>query len=751
MPNSVRSAFVEIENDPTVVHVERIPGRSARYGHLSPPLPRTLAEWIDRDAIRLYSHQTEAIETIRDGRDLVMTTPTASGKTLAFTLPVVERLILDPDATALYLYPTKALANDQLRIMQMISTAIRYDLRPAVYDGDTPVAVRPGIRNRSRIVLSNPYELHHVLPWHAKWHRFLAGLRIVVVDEAHRYRGIFGSHIALLFRRLRRICRSHGSDPQFFLSTATLANPVEFARALIGRHAALIDESGAPRSTREFIFSNPAASGERSTLAQAKQVFLECVERNLQTLCFASSRRGAEMIGLWAREESRDPTAIATYRAGYRAEERREIERGLKEGRLRGVVSTNALELGIDIGGLDAVVIAGYPGSVTATWQQAGRAGRSGGAALTVLVANEGPLDQYYMHHPEAFFSGPLEHACLDPGNPTVLAGHLLCAAAELPLTDMDIALFGEGLRDHLVPLEAHHLLRATPYGHVYCGKGRAVEAVNLAGDRDDRFTVLSDGHVIETLDRHHAYREAHPGAILLHQGESFRITGMDLEARCCTAEPIEVDYQTRPLFSTIISPGSVDQEHRFGDLVVRVGEVSVLQEFSGYRVRRYGETIAIMPLTLPPLCFETIGCWWAFPPNLVRELTANALDPEGSLHGAEHALIGCFPIHLLCDRNDIGGFSTLRFSASSRSEDEGRPVICIYDAAEGGAGLARTSASIIDGIARTARAVVSDCSCESGCPSCIYSPKCGNDNQPLDKQGTVTVLDTLVRLTTSA
>ena len=305
------------------------------------------------------------------------------------------------------------------------------------------------------------------------------------------------------------------------------------------------------------------------------------------------------------------------------------------------------------------------------------------------------------------------------------------------------------GSRPLLGPLRDHHLLRATPYGHVYCGPGRAVDAVDLAGGADDRFTVVADGHLLETLDRDHAYREAHPGAVLLHQAETYRVTAMDLEARECTAELVDVDYQTAPLFSTAITPGAPDGEHRHGALAVRTGEVTVVQEFGGYRVRRYGETLAVLPLELPPLSFETTGCWWTFPPDLPGTLAAAGLDPAGALHGAEHALIACLPLHLLCDRADLGGFSTLRFS-SAGAEGDGCPAICLYDGAAGGAGLARTAAALLPAAAATARALVADCPCDDGCPSCIYSPRCGNDNQPLDRAGTVAVLDELLRLSTT-
>ncbi|KAF5043626.1 ATP-dependent RNA helicase DbpA [anaerobic digester metagenome] len=735
--------------DPGVAHVEFLQGSGATYARPGDPLPSPLAAWLERDGIQLYTHQARAIEEVRGGCDVVMTTPTASGKTLAFTLPVLERLIEEPGSTALYLYPTKALANDQLRALKEIEKATRFTTHPAVYDGDTPPQARPEIRNRSRIILSNPYELHHVLPWHAKWHRFLSGLRVVVVDEAHRYRGIFGSNVALLIRRLRRICWHHGSDPHFILSTATLANPEEFAEGLTGRLATLIEKSGAPQGSRRFVFINPRTSGGASMLSEAKRVFLDCMDEGLQTLCFAPSRKTAELLVAWAREELEDPGQVATYRAGYLPEERRQIERGLKEGHLRGVVTTNALELGIDVGGLDAVVIAGYPGSISATWQQAGRAGRTGEPALTVLVANEGPLDQYYMSHPHEFFGHPHEHAVLDPSNPAVLAGHLLCAAAELPISDLDPPLFGSGLSPLLEPLAAHHLLRETPWGYIYSGRGRAVDVVDLAGIDEERFTVTAASRILETLDRGQAYREAHPGAILLHQGETYRVTSMDLETRCCTAEPVEVDYHTQPIYTTSITPGATDDERVFGDLAVRTGEVTVVQGFPGYRIRRLGVTTAVLPLELPPLSFETIGCWWTVAPGLVPELADAGTDPAGSLHGAEHALIGVLPLHVLCDRNDVGGFSTLRFSLTGHPGD-GQPGICMYDSQPGGTGLARKTADLLPEIVASALELVQDCPCEAGCPSCIYSPRCGNGNQPLDKRGTAIILKAMLESATT-
>ncbi len=386
------------------------------------------------------------------GKSVIITTPTASGKTLAFNLPVFECLEKDPDTRALYLYPTKALSNDQLETLEQMAQFTGIPARPAIYDGDTPQSKRPAIRENSRIIISNPHELHQVLSWHAKWRPFFTNLKFIVIDEAHRYRGVFGSHIALLLRRLMRLCHFYGSEPQFILSTATLANPLEFAEKLTGVKFELVDEDGSPHGMKHFVLYNPFFDGigERSTYQETKDLLVSCVKDQLQTLCFTGSRKMAELVTLWAREDARRSSArlaesISAYRAGYLPEERRVIEHQLKEGSMKGVVSTNALELGIDIGSLDAVIIAGYPGTMMSTRQQAGRAGRKGGESLAVLVAMANPLDQYFMHHPHHFFSRSHEHAIIDTENPYIVSGHLLCAAAELPLRDdTDRKYFGE-------------------------------------------------------------------------------------------------------------------------------------------------------------------------------------------------------------------------------------------------------------------------------------------------------------------
>ena len=724
-----------------IAAVRTIEGREAAYGSLERPLSPRLSQMLNERDIRLYTHQCRAIEECRQGGSLILTTPTASGKTLGFSLPVLERLEAEPAATALFIYPTKALARDQMKVLLDLEAASGIQTWPAVYDGDTPQGKRPRIRNQSRIVITNPYELHQVLPWHYKWSRFLAGLQFVVIDEAHRYRGVFGSSIALLLRRLERICRGYRRTPQYLLSTATLANPQEFGELLTGHPCRLIESNGAPQQKRHVVLYNPYAPGETgSTITAAAEVMLAAVRQDLQTLCFAQSRKTAEVIAAVAKEYLHqagegDRYALAAYRAGYLPSERRELEDRLHQGQLHGLTTTSALEVGIDIGSLDAVVLCGYPGTMIATWQQIGRAGRREVPSVATVIAQQGPLDQYYMHHPEAFFSAPHEQAILDLGNPAIVSGQLLCAAAELPLTDDDQDLFGPLFTPLTTALVRKRLLAETGSGLVYAGRQRATEAVRLDGLSGDLFRVITGGRVLETLDRHQAYREAFTGAILLHQGETFAVTAMDPENPDISVEPIDVEYTTRPLHTTAITAGTVSSTVTFPGLIVETGEVTVQENFTGYQVRQYGEVLATHPLDLPPLVFQTRGVSLKFSKTLLVDLAGADLDPGGALHGAEHALIAVMPVHLLCDRQDIGGVSMVI------APETGGPLICIYDGCPGGAGLTTRVPSLLGKLAAMAEELVASCPCTEGCPACIHSPKCGNDNSPLDKQGTVMVL----------
>jgi DEAD/DEAH box helicase domain-containing protein len=731
-----------------VVHIETSEASPPRYGRLERPLSPAVEVFLSQSGIRLYSHQCEAINASRSGKNIILTTPTASGKTLAFNIPVFEALESDSASRALYLYPTKALANDQVIPLEQLTRFTGIIANAAIYDGDTPQSKRAAIREKSRVILSNPYELHQVLCWHAKWRPFLAGLKFIVVDEAHRYRGVFGSHIAFVIRRLLRLCRYYGSEPRFILSTATLANPCEFARNLTGQDFVCIDEDGSPHGKTHFVLYNPffTGIGEKSVHSETKDLLVSSIKEDLQTLCFTGSRKMAELVTLWAREGARLSSvsladSIAAYRAGFLPEERRSIERQLKDGSMKGVVSTNALELGIDIGGLDAVIIAGYPGTMMSTRQQAGRAGRKGGEALAVLVAGANPLDQYFMKHPASFFSRSHEHAIIDPKNPYILSGHLLCAAAELPLNgDRDRLFFSDSMDEFLAELESHDLVRNTSRGWVYTGRGRAAEAVRLDGLPGETFRIVCKGRLLETMDRGQAYREAHKGAIMLHQGETYLVNEMDLETHTCRVTETDVDYYTQPMKEVDLVIIETLATKEVNGTKCSFGDVEVTEHFTGYKIKRKDTIIGVEPLSIPPLSFRTKAFWFVPSPHIEKRINLTESDFAGGLHGAEHAIIALMPLHVMCDRWDIGGLSCASYG------ETGEPIIFVYDACEGGIGLAEKAYDVLFALLTSAYELVRDCSCEDGCPSCIFSPKCGNDNQPLDKRVTSQILGELCR-----
>ena len=733
-----------------MVHTETTGPVPPRYGTLELPLGDTLESYISQHRIRLYSHQCDTINRIRSGKNVIITTPTASGKTLAFNLPVFEGLEGNSEARALYLYPTKALSNDQLATLEQMAQFTGISARPAIYDGDTPQSRRAAVRENSRIVISNPHELHQVLAWHAKWRPFFSHLKFIVIDEAHRYRGVFGSHIALLLRRLVRLCHFYGSAPQFILSTATLANPLEFAGKLTGLPFELVDEDGSSHGRKHFVLYNPFYDGigERSTYQETKDLLVSCVKKDLQTLCFTGSRKMAELVTLWAREDARRSSehlaeSISAYRAGYLPEERRIIERQLKEGTMKGVVSTNALELGIDVGSLDAVIIAGYPGTMMSTRQQAGRAGRKGDDSLAILVAFANPLDQYFMHHPQHFFNRSHEHAVIDTGNPYIVSGHLLCAAAELPLREtLDREYFGEKFPELLSELASSDLIRKTSRGWVYSGRGRAAEAVRLDGIPGSTFRILCHGRLLETMDRAQAYREAHKGAIMLHQGETYVVNEMDLETHTSRVTETEVDYYTQPLKEVDLSIIEILETRMIHGVRCAFGDVEVTEQYTGYKIKRKDTIIGVEPLDLPMITFRTKAFWFISAPDTEQRIARSNLDLAGGLHGAEHAIIALMPLHVMCDRWDIGGLSSPAFGENCE------PTVFVYDGYEGGIGLAEKAYELLPALFLSAHELVRDCGCDEGCPSCIYSPKCGNDNQPLDKEAAVMILRDLCAFT---
>ena len=741
-----------------ITHIERIPPRAAVWADLERPLAPRLREVLASQGVeRFYTHQARAIDAARDGRHVIVATGTASGKTLCYNVPVLEALVADPLARALYLYPTKALAQDQLRVLEGLTAPLR-SARVMTYDGDTPQGSRARVRRTASIVLSNPDMLHvGILPNHQTWAPFFRHLRYVVVDEAHVYRGVFGSHLANVLRRLRRVCALHGSNPRFILSSATIGNPGAHAAQLIGEAAAVVDDDGAPRGPRRFVLWNPpmldAARGRRASInTEATRLLAEMVKETLRNITFTRARKVAELILLYARDALRErpdlTERITAYRGGYTPKERREIERRLFAGELLAVTATNALELGIDVGELDATILVGYPGSIASTWQQAGRAGRGHRAALAVLIGQDDPLDQYLMRHPEALFARPHEQALVDPGNPYVLRGHLACAADEYPLTPEDEALFGPGLGGVVDELVEEGALEPRQGRWYYVGEEYPSRRVSIRSTSSDRYLLLDetrDHEVLEEVDAATAFIRIYPGAIYLHRAESYLITRLDIPRRLAFARAVDADYYTQPREANEVHIiRSIDARPagaEAGAVAPFFGEVRVTQQVIGFRRRRqYTEqVIDEQPLDLPPYSYETQALWFEVPEAIQREVVYAGLDFGGGLHAVEHAMIGVLPLLAMCDRGDIGGLST------PAHPDTDRPQVFVYDGYPGGVGLARRGFEAIGELWRRTLEAVSECPCEAGCPSCVQSPNCGSNNEPLDKAAAVLILQRLL------
>lgn len=748
-----------------IAHREWLHPQSARYGSLEPPPPARLREALAELGItRLYSHQAQAFEAARRGEHVGVLTATASGKTLCYQLPLLEAALADPRARGLLLFPTKALAQDQLRKLEALLRAAPL-LRAGIYDGDTPQAERAGLRASANLLLSNPDMLHvGVLPNHQRWARFFANLRYVVIDEAHVYRGVFGSNVALLLRRLRRLCDEYGSRPQFICCSATIANPQEHLQTLIGAPVTLVDDDGAPRGSREFVFWNPppihrqAAAGEqqqvpqagekhksdgatrRSTNAETTALFSTLVRAGIKTLTFTRARKIAELMLRYvqdalAKEAPELVGRVASYRAGYLPAQRRKIEQALADDELLGVISTNALELGVDIGGLDAVLLNGYPGTVASTWQQVGRAGRSGGHSLAVLVALEDPIDQFYMRHPEQFFGRSHEHARVNLENPYILADHLRCAAYEKPLSRDDERYFGAELAVLVNELSAEGLLRLRQ-GRAYAPiASYPAEEVNIRSSSSQQFELIDvsqGGKLIERVDAARALYELHPGAVYLHQGEEYLVTDLDLAQQRASARPASVSYYTQPRDVTDIQVLERLRERPLGPTSICFANVDVTRTIVGYRRKAHYSEIMLgaYELDLPPQSFATQAVFLTLPRPICQRVLTACGDLPGALHALEHAMIGMLPIFALCDRWDIGGVST------ALHPDTGQATIFIYDGIPGGVGITELGYEQLEAWLGSTLHLLAECPCESGCPSCVHSPKCGNGNQPLDKGG---------------
>ncbi|MGZ7108199.1 MAG: DEAD/DEAH box helicase [Methanobacterium sp.] len=735
-----------------VEHIETLKPQEAVYGKTKGILPQFINNYLRQNNITLYKHQSEVIDLLRKGENVIITTPTASGKTLSFNIPIFEKLTNNKDATALYIYPAKALANDQLISMKELEKYCGMDLNPAVYDGDTSKEEKRKIRKISRIIVTNPYELHNVLPWHHQWEKFLSNLEYIVIDEAHKYRGVFGSNVAFLIRRFLRICNYYGSNPQFVLSTATLANPEEFSQKLVGAKFNLIKEDGSPKGKKHFIFYNPYYDGVGKTTihVESQNLFQLFLLNNLQTLCFTTSRKMAELIARRSQKEiveidQKLAQRISAYRAGYLAKDRRKIENGLKSGSLRGVTATNALELGIDIGSLDSVIISGYPGTLMSTWQQAGRAGRGTDDSIVTFVGFQNPLDQYFMKHPQIFFDKPHEHAIIDLSNPNIIRGHLMCAANEMPLNQDLIKIDFEGdVGEHIKVLSDEKQIAKSGSKWAYSGSGYPPFKVNLGNLSSEIFKVYHKGRILETMDKRQAYNEAHQGAVLINKGETYIVHDFNLARNTIKVVKKDVNSHTSVLKDIDIKVLKEINQKTVGGIKISFGELRVSEHYLKYKVMEKSKVVSVRNLKLPPIQFKTKGMWFTLPENLKEGIKCAISGKEvfeGGIHGVEHAMIAIIPFHVMCDRFDIGGVST------PNHEHTKMATIFIYDGYEGGIGLTGKAFDLIEEITRMTHELVRDCTCEEGCPACIYSPKCGNDNKPLNKEGTLFILNQMLDL----
>lgn len=737
--------------DDRIVHTRDIP---QRFEHES-----DWPEWVDEElrhathAIgvdRPWRHQVEAAQAARDGEDVVIATPTASGKSLGFWLPVLESIQTTREglrtSSAIYIAPTKALAADQLTKLEQL---IVRGVRPAAYDGDTSQAAKDWARRHANIIFTNPDMLHRgILPQHERFARLFKSLRFIIIDEAHRYRGVFGSHVALILRRLLRIAAHYGAHPVVIGASATMAQPdAAFAR-LTGRPAHPVTEDASPRAAGSFALWEPPVSPDgdrRSGLAEAADVLTDAMCAGFRSIAFIASRRGSEALASTVREQvgAVDDSLtgkVAAYRGGYLAEERRTLEAALRSGRLLAVASTNALELGIDISGLDLVIISGWPGTLASLWQQAGRAGRAGQKWMAVFIARDDPLDTYVVHHPEVIFDAPVDSGVIDPGNPYVLSGHLCAAAAEVPLTPADLTHFPDNAAKVVDDLVEQKMLRARPAGWFWAKDMPATDLADIRGTGGGQFRLVeaSTGTLLGTVDEAGAHTGAHPGAVYTHQGTDFLVADLDLDERVAFIERAEVDYTTQPRSTTEISiVDTASQRTLPSGVTVASGTVDVTDEVIAYRMRakRGGAIIAEHDLDLPERTLRTSAVWWAIPQALLEETEVLKADLPGAVHAAEHASIGLLPLFAGCDRWDIGGVSTALHA------DTGMATVFVYDGLAGGAGFSERGSEVIEEWLGATRDAIAACECVDGCPSCVQSPKCGNGNEPLDKAAALRLL----------
>ncbi len=728
-------ADVGAGDDGGEVRVVRVPAREADYHTLTPPLPAALAEALDGMGIsELYTHQAEAISSIRDGCHTVVVTGTASGKSLCYQLPLLEALIEDPDATTLMLFPTKALSQDQLRAFTRLTDAVDgfgKRVLAGTYDGDTSAHTRRKLRDQGGVILTNPDMMHvGILPYHSRWHRFLEKLRYVVIDEMHTYRGIFGSHVAQVIRRFRRVLDHYGITPTFVFCSATIGNPGELAERLIGEDVHVVDRDGSPTGPRTFVFWNPPYRDEtrmerRSSNLEGQRWLSELVKRGIPTIVFTRTRVAAELIYRYATEtlskEGRAlPTRISPYRGGYLPRERREIERKLFSGELLGVVSTNALELGIDVGSLDAAVLVGFPQTVASTLQRAGRAGRGAQESLVVIAAYNEPADQYLVRRPSNILDRSPEHAVVDTENPYILASQLSCAASELPLGEADERYFGKSLVAIADALEEEELLKRLRENWYWSGDDFPAARVNLRNISDDTFTIMDitrKNEVIGNVDATSAPELLYPEAIYLHEGRTFFVRELDLEQKVAFVEPRDVDYYTQALVDDWIRVEREAARRTIAGETVCFGDLEVKWATTAFKKIQFYhlDAIGFHTLDLPYQELATTGFWYVPTPEIGAHLRKENLSVREGLAGLVNVLAHILPMYVMCDRRDIG--TTLEAS------NTGLNTLFVYDRYPGGLGFAEKGFERLDDVLAAALDLISACGCRTGCPSCVGVP----------------------------
>ena len=718
--------------------------QAPRYARLSRPLPTSVNNALKEIGIsQLYSHQAEAIDLIREGKSVVVATPTASGKSLIYNIPILESVLESPATHALYIFPLKALAQDQLRVLTGFAKKVGgLDLSCAIYDGDTSQYMRRKIKSiPPHCLFTNPDMLHlSLLPYHDSWSGFWRNLKYVVVDEVHTYRGIMGSNMAWVFRRLRRICRRYGSDPAFILSSATIGNPLELAKDLTGFDFELIERSGSPRGVRHLILVDPQGAGAAQT---AVLLILAAIKRGLRTICYTQSRKLTELVSLWVRQRAGAlAEKISAYRAGFLPEERRVIEGQLSRGDLLAVISTSALELGIDIGELDICVLVGYPGTLMSLRQRGGRVGRSSRESAVIMVSGEDALDKYFINHPHELVQRPSEKAVVNFNNKRVVDRHLICAASEEPIDSDESILKSQAVKRRLHRLVEKGRLFLTGDGQKYVSlKKYPQRDVDLRGS-GKQFQIVNqnDGRIIGSIDGYRAFKETHPGAIYLHMGQSYQVVRLDIETRRVEVRPVKVHYFTRVRSSKDTEIIEVKKSKSLWSTRCYWGTLLVTDHVVGYDIRqiRGQKLINRVDLDLPPQRFETEGLWIKIPPDIKSLCEKKLYHFMGGIHALEHACIGVMPLFVLCDRNDLGGISiTFHHQLSTGG-------IFVYDGVPGGVGLTQEAFERCHELLELVHKTIEGCPCENGCPSCVHSPKCGSGNRPIDKEAALFLLEKL-------